>query len=394
MKFLGYKKIISLSASALFLMSVISICKYINAHKNRIPLDSSKPTSNISEKSETSPKNKQKMVGAWVSYLDLNICSRENTEQKFIKTFENILSTAEAHKINTLIVHVRPYSDALYKSDFFPWSHLLTGIQGENPGFDPLEYMVKSCHKKNIKFHAWVNPLRIQANGSPKNLSANNPCHNQPESHLIKTSIGTYYDPFYKETRDLITSGIEEIVKNYDVDAIHFDDYFYPEDYEIPEKEYSSSKKESVNLLISEVNQKIKSINPNVEFGISPPGNIKKCQKIGADPKTWLEKKYVDYICPQLYWSIDCPQMPFEKAANEWKKISENTSQKIYAGLALYKIGTDLDEKTWNSSGTILSQEFKIIKSLNFDGIMLYSINFLNNAICQAEIKNLMQEIK
>ena len=394
MKIFKYKKIMSLAISVLFLMSVVSICKYIDAHKNRVIEDSSKPTIAL-KKDEISEENSKNMVGAWVSYLDLNISSKENTEQKFIENFENILSTAEKYKINTLIVHVRSHSDALYKSDFFPWSHLLTGSQGENPGFDPLEYMVKACHKKNIKFHAWVNPLRIQANNSPKELSKNNPYYKHSNDHIIKTSNGIYYNPSYKETRDLITSGVEEIVKNYEIDAIHFDDYFYPEDKEILEKKDNDlSKKESVNLLISEVHDKIKSIKPDVEFGISPPGNIKKCQEIGADPKTWLDKKYIDYICPQLYWSIDCPNMPFEKAAEAWKKISANTSQKIYAGLALYKIGTDLDEKTWNSSNNILGEEFKIIKKLNFDGIMLYSINFLKSEACKTEVNNLMNEIK
>lgn len=394
MKIFKYKKIMSLAISVLFLMSVVSICKYIDAHKNRVIDDSSKPTIAL-KKDEISEENSKNMVGAWVSYLDLNISSKENTEQKFIENFENILSTAEKYKINTLIVHVRSHSDALYKSDFFPWSHLLTGSQGENPKFDPLEYMVKSCHKKNIKFHAWVNPLRVQANNSPKDLSENNPYYKQPSDRIIKTSNGIYYNPSYKETRDLITSGVEEIVKNYDIDAVHFDDYFYPEDKEILEKKDNNlSKKESINLLISEVHDKIKSIKPNVEFGISPPGNIKKCQEIGADPKTWLDKKYIDYICPQLYWSVDCPNMPFEKAANDWKKISKGSSQKIYAGLALYKIGTDLDEKTWNSSDHILEEEFKIIKKLNFNGVMLYSINFLKSEACRAEVNNLMNEIK
>lgn len=394
MKFFKYKKIMSLAISVLFLMSVVSICKYIDAHKNRVIEDSPKSASAL-KKDEISKENSKNMVGAWVSYLDLNISSKENTEQKFIENFENILSTAEKYKINTLIVHVRSHSDALYKSDFFPWSHLLTGSQGENPKFDPLEYMVKSCHKKNIKFHAWINPLRVQANNSPKDLSENNPYYKQPSDRIIKTSNGIYYNPSYKETRDLITSGVEEIVKNYDIDAIHFDDYFYPEDKEILEKKDNDlSKKESINLLISEVHDKIKSIKPNVEFGISPPGNIKKCQEIGADPKTWLDKKYIDYICPQLYWSVDCPNMPFEKAANDWEKISKGSSQKIYAGLALYKIGTDLDEKTWNSSDHILEEEFKIIKKLNFDGIMLYSINFLKSEACRAEVNNLMNEIK
>ena len=394
MKIFKYKKIISMAISVLFLTSVVSICKYINAHKNKA-IDNSFEHTNSLKKSEITEENSKNMVGAWVSYLYLNICSKENTKQKFIENFENILSTAENYKINTLIVHVRSHSDALYKSDFFPWSHLLTGVQGENPGFDPLEYMVKSCHQKNIKFHAWVNPLRIQANNSPKEMSENNPYYKQSNDHIIKTSNGIYYNPSYKETRDLVASGVEEIVKNYDVDAIHFDDYFYPEDKEILEKKDNDlSKKESVNLLISEVHDKIKSINPNVEFGISPPGNIKKCQEIGADPKTWLNKKYIDYICPQLYWSINCPNMPFEKAANDWKKISANISQKIYAGLALYKIGTELDEKTWNFSDNILEEEFKIIKKLNFDGIMLYSINFLKSEACKAEVNNLMNKIK
>lgn len=394
MRIFKYKKIISMAISVFFLTSIVGICKYINAHKNKA-FDNSFGAVNSSKKFEIAEENTKDMVGAWVSYLDLNICSKENTKQKFIENFENILSTAENYKINTLIVHVRSHSDAIYKSNFFPWSHLLTGMQGENPGFDPLEYMVKSCHQRNIKFHAWVNPLRIQANNSPKELSENNPYYKQPAKHIIKTSNGVYYNPSYKEIRDLISSGIEEIVKNYDIDAIHFDDYFYPEDKAILEKQDNDlSKKESINLLISEVHDKIKSINPKVEFGISPPGNIKKCQEIGADPRTWLDKKYIDYICPQLYWSIDCPSMPFEKAASDWKKISANASQKVYAGLALYKIGTDLDEKTWNCSGNILEEEFKIIKKLNFDGIMLYSINFLKSETCKTEVDNLMNKIK
>lgn len=395
MKIIKCKKIISVITSIIFLITAVSVCKYIDAHKRKISENSSgfqPSTPNDSKTQENLPEN---MVGAWVSYLDLNICSKENTKQKFIENFENILSTAKNNKINTLVVHVRSHGDALYKSNFFPWSHLLTGIQGEDPGFDPLEYMVKSCHEKNIKFHAWVNPLRIQANDSPKNLSENNPYYKQPDIHLIKTSNGIYYNPSYEEIRSLIKSGIEEIVKNYDVDAIHFDDYFYPEDKDVLEKKDSNlSKKESINLLISEIHDVIKAIKPSVEFGISPPGNIKKCQEVGADPETWLNKKYIDYICPQLYWSLECPAMPFEKAANLWKKISTNTSPKIYAGLALYKIGTDLDEKTWNFSNDILSREFKIIKNLNFNGIMLYSINFLNSDTCQAEVKNLIQEIK
>ena len=156
-----------------------------------------------------------------------------------------------------------------------------------------------------------------------------------------------------------------------------------------------SSKKEAINLLIKERYSSIKSTNSNVEFGISPPGNLEKCDVIGADIKTWAENSgYIDYICPQIYWSTDFREMPFESTAKKWKKLFENSKNiKHYCGLALYKAGTTADNGTWKSKNNILADEFKICKNLNFDGIMIYSRNYLKSSDAKNELENLLKSL-
>lgn len=383
--------------SCLFLASIICLCQFIRANKKEPCYCANPPADSLLEPCFNGNSDvDEKMVGVWISYLELKINSSQNTELKFKQKFDKIIQTAKKAHANTLIIHVRSHSDALYRSEFFPWSHLLTGVQGKDPGFDPLEYMVNQCHKNKLKIHAWINPLRIQAKNAPSPLSENNPCHKIKGRHcLVKTSDGLYYNPAYPEVRELIKNGVKEIVSKYDVDGIHFDDYFYPESKNIPSNENNYlSKSQAVNLMVSEVYSSIKNIKPNVQFGISPAGNINKCHEIGADPETWLGNSgYVDYLCPQLYWSLRCPALPFEKAANIWARVPNRSRVKLYAGLAVYKIGTNLDSNTWNGSDNILATEYAIIKNMGYKGIMLYSSSFLDTDKTRSEISNLVKAI-
>ncbi|MBR2579505.1 MAG: family 10 glycosylhydrolase, partial [Clostridia bacterium] len=309
-------------------------------------------------------------------------------------------------------VHVRSHSDALYPSKTFPFSHVLTGKQGETINFDPLKYMVDTAHKNNLKFHAWVNPLRISSVSAPQEICDSNPCKSELfKNKLIKHQGGLIYNPAYPEVRKLVCDGVREIVENYNIDAIHFDDYFYPEPQNMISKDvayqdYTQNsptnstknpedwRKENITLLIKEVHDTIKNINPKVEFGISPPGNTEKCSKTGIDILSWLSKGYTDYLCPQLYWSLEFSEMPFEKAMNNWINLTKGNPVKLYAGLALYKACSDADCGTWRGDKKILAEELDLSHKNNLEGTMLYSYSYFEKLKNTEEIKYLDEKLK
>ena len=221
-------------------------------------------------------------IGAWVTYMDLNISDSGSTESTFKSRFEDVIEKSKKFHVNNLYVHVRPFCDSLYPSKIFPWSHLLTGIQGKDPGFDPLKYMIETSHQNGIKFHAWVNPLRVKLKNMPEELSSENPYYKLGSfKYFLESGGAVCLNPGFEETQNLVLEGIKEIVSNYDVDGIHFDDYFYPEsteikDYAMEENQVSDIiawRKKFITQLIKETHSVVKSANKNIEFGISPLGN-------------------------------------------------------------------------------------------------------------------------
>lgn len=355
---------------------------------------------------KTKPVNEMK--GLWVTYMDLDTSGTDRSYGSFKDKFNKILKNAKKKHFNTLIVQVRPFSDALYKSDYFPFSHIISGKQGKNPEYDPLEYMCKLCHENNINIHAWVNPYRIASNNTPEMLSDDNP-YVKDKSLGFETENGIYYNPALKKVQDLITNGVKEIVSNYDIDGIQFDDYFYPsKDKSLDNSDYkaylkaqennpmslSKWRQSNVNRLIKKTYETIHSIKKNVVFGISPQGNIKNNYEIYADVKTWCSKTgYIDYICPQIYYSLDNPALNYEDALNSWRIILKNKDIKLYVGLAGYKAGTDSDSGTWQDFDDILYKEYKIAKSNKCSGIMLYSYSSLLDKSARKEINNLCKNL-
>ena len=330
----------------------------------------------------------------WVPYIDLNINSDINTEQKFKEKFDNIIQKSKEFNINTIVAHVRSHGDSYYKSEIFPWTHFLTGTQGKDPGFDPLKYMIQKTHENNMKFHAWINPLRVKSSTIPETLSPSNPFYKFDKNYFLYHTDGISFNPAYQEIRDLITKNIIEIIQNYQIDAIHFDDYFYPEIKNLtsPDQAYINNKlnntnnldeitfrKNNISVLIEQIYNQIKTLNSNIEFGISPPGNLTKCEEIGIDLKYWCDKKIVDYLCPQIYWSLDFEAMPFENTAKILRKTINNKQIKLYSGIALYKIHTNLDDNTWLNNNNILVQEINILNKLNYNGFFLYSYKQMCN---------------
>ena len=255
------------------------------------------------------------MRAVWVPYLSLDQSKIGQGQEAFQKAFDEIVSQAKEYGLNTLIVHVRPFGDAMYPSEIYPWSHLLTGTQGGDPGFDPLEYMVRKTHEAGMQFHAWLNPLRIQSKGTPSILAPDHLYTQWKGGQRILTMTtgwwiseeGKYFNPAYPEVRERIIEGIREIVENYPVDAIHFDDYFYPtSDGAFDEKAYQAYTESvgegvpltlpqwriaNINTLVSGVYSAIKSINPQVQFGISPQGNITNDLNMGANVRNLGQSK-------------------------------------------------------------------------------------------------------
>lgn len=359
--------------------------------------------------SNQNKKNNEIMKGLWVTYMELDMSDTDRSYSDFKSKFDTIVSDAIKCGFNALIVQVRPFSDALYYSKYYPHSHILSGTQGKDPEYDALKYMCQKCHESGLKIHAWVNPFRISTNNTPSKLSDDNP-YVKDNSIGVKTNTGIFINPAIKKARELIVNGVKEIVENYDVDGIQFDDYFYPtKDKSFDNEEYNSYlkaqngdamklsrwRKDNVNKLIKETYKAVHSSKDNVMFGISPQGNIKNNDEIYADVKTWCSQKgYIDYICPQLYYSLDNPALAYEDAIDSWYKIKKNKDLVIYSGLAGYKAGTDNDQGTWEDFDDILQKEYKIAINKKYNGIMLYSYNSLKETCAKKEIKNLVKSLE
>lgn len=383
-------------------------------------VSSTQSENNVSQAEITMTTDDKNKIGVWIPYMSLDMSNSEDKSEKaFENKFDDIVNTCKDCGANTLIVQIRAFSDAMYPSQYFPYSHLLTGTQGENPGYDPLEYMVKETHSNGMEFHAWINPYRIQSKSVPQKLADNNMYEvwrndDNPsnDDYVVDYDGGKYYNPAYKEVQDLIINGVSEVVENYDVDAIHFDDYFYPSgaDSSFDEKAYESYlstagdnpmdlttfRKENVNNLIRNIYSTIKSEKSNVEFGISPQGNISNDDKLGADVKTWCSNpNYVDYICPQIYYNFENPVLPFNQAADEWENLVTCKDIDLYFGLALYKAGSPTyDDGTWLHSDDILKKQVEYSSSIGVNDFMLYSYDYLENDQTTTEINNLKEALK
>lgn len=307
----------------------------------------------------------------WIAYYDFE-ATMGKSEEVFTTKIGEMFDNAVSLGMNAVVAHVRPFSDAMYKSKYYPWSRYASGTQGVSPGYDPLEIMVREAHARELEFHAWLNPYRITSSGTDVSVLADtHPAKkwltdDDPSNDRNVLALGNklYYNPSVKAVRKLITNGIKEIVKNYDVDGIHFDDYFYPdmgskyasvfdaEEYEA----YASARRDlgksvktivewrryNVNLLVKYIYSEIKKIDDTVIFGISPGGFIdylSENHRYYVDFETWLSKPgYIDYICPQLYWSFaQSNKYPFDSTLERW--LSYRTADvKMYVGVGAYKV--------------------------------------------------------
>lgn len=406
------KKIVPIIVSVIAMLSVICISSFTREKPPKKQNDINNIAALSSKATADTPESDEEMRGVWVSYMELSMENESSKTQKaFEDKFTEIAQKCCESGFNTLIVQVRPFCDALYKSSYFPWSHILTGTQGENPQYDALQIMCDICKENNLKIHAWINPYRVSSNETPKKLSDNNPYIKNSEIGL-KTDNGIFLDPSNETAQQLVCDGVKEIAENYDVDGIQFDDYFYPtEDESFDKKQYEAYiekygkensmsldnwRMQNVNTLICKVYRTIKSVDSSVEFGISPQGNIGNNDGLYADVKSWCTcKGFADYICPQIYFSLENPALTFEDCLDSWTSLDFDENVKLYVGLGGYKAGNgEYDEKTWLLSDSILADEYDILRNnKSVRGFMLYSYSCLEDDTAKKEINNLINAL-
>ena len=377
-------------------------------------------------------KNYDQVKAVWISYIELSSILKGKTKSDFTECIQNVYDNVQDMGLNTVIVHVRPYGDAIYPSAYFPWSAYAKAF-GEAPDYDPLAIMVEEAHRRSLSFHAWINPYRAQTEEEAGKMSGDFPFSkwyhgSEKGKYVVNCSGRWYYNPGVEAVRQLIISGIKELVQYYEVDGIHMDDYFYPttdpafdaEQYQ----EYQQGggtlaleawRRENVNALLRDAYLAIKRINDGVRFGVSPQANISNNFKTQyADVIQWCSLSgYLDYICPQIYYSFKSETTDFEEALAQWIQIAVQPSVQLYIGVAPYKIGTedkwactgasggqctapnDCGKNGWkpDSSGksSILAQEYEKVRAAErCSGIVFYSYNslFVPASEVQAQVES------
>lgn len=312
----------------------------------------------------------------WFSYGDLEQFSYKS-QKDFEKDFSQAIENIKKYHMNTVIVQVRAFSDALYDSKLFPVSKVIT--HQESLSFDPLQSMIDIAHQNDMSIEAWVNPYRISLNRESFEQFLNESPHHQWLEDASQTiGYATYQyilNPASQSVRDYIVDGVREIVENYDVDGIHFDDYFYVAGTH--DGTTQNQRMDYVNMLIQDVYQTIKSIDDHVVFGISPQGNYENCISDGADIDTWLsEEGYIDYLMPQIYWSDqygEGNEAMFTKRCQQFADIPRHQSVILYAGLALYRAGNGEDEDYgWQNRTDNISSQVQILYEHGYKGFSLF----------------------
>ena len=366
----------------------------------------------------TAKENEYRAI--WLSYLELSFAGK--TEEQFQKDIDARFDNIKNAGLNTVILHVRANCDAIYPSDIFPFSAVAFG--GETPSFDPLKYMVASAKEKGLRVEAWINPYRVS--GSNKDITAldeKSPARIWLEdgdaandNNVLFWGDGIYLNPASAEVRSLIRNGILELLENYNIDGIQFDDYFYPTaDPDFDEGSYNEYKasggvsmsleewrRTNVSLLLSECYKAIHKYEGKT-FGISPAAAVstdktdKNYAEYFADIYAWMENEgYIDYIAPQLYFGFDYPDesFRFERLLEQWRKAERSETVKLYIGLDAYKIGLeDSGSREWIESEGILSRQISSLRKKGADGYIIYSYSglFSENTKNKQELENIKE---
>jgi uncharacterized lipoprotein YddW (UPF0748 family) len=356
---------------------------------------------------DSSAQTKPEFRGVWVATVD-NIDwptkGNYNSDSQKVE-FIRLLDMHQRNGLNAMVVQVRPATDAFYPSQYEPWSEFLTGKQGQPPVpyYDPLAFMVEETHKRGMEFHAWMNPYRAEFNIGRSTIAPTHITRIHPEWFL---SYGDkrYFDPGNKEVQQYVTNVVKDVVSRYAIDAIHFDDYFYP--YRINGKEFPDNAKyleygkgmskdnwrrSNVDSIIFMLSTAIKKVNSRCQFGVSPfgvwrnqdrdPVNGSKTNgaqsnydDLYADILLWLRNGWIDYVAPQLYWEFGHKIAPYQVLLDWWS--THTYGRNLYIGLAIYRANSNA---AWKDNTQLTRQIEALRNTPNVQGMIFFSSKSFNN---------------
>ncbi|WIM93640.1 family 10 glycosylhydrolase [Actinoplanes oblitus] len=352
----------------------------------------------------------RELRGMWLTTVyNLDFPSRPGLSQAQVEAeYLRWLDVAVAQHHNAIFVHVRPSGDAFWPSDYAPWSNWLTGrFDGRSPGWDPMAFMVSEAHARGLEFHAWFNPYRgtqpAPGGGSGTDaakLAPNHPLRKHPEWRIAYPTGKNgrfYFDPGIPEARRFVEDSMLEAVRKYDVDGVHFDDFFYPypeEGQDFPDaasyRKYGAGqskadwRRANVNTLVREMHERLQQLKPWVKFGISPFGiwrnrssdprgsassGLESYDAIYADTRTWVLSGWLDYIVPQLYWTIGFDKADYTTMVKWWTTLMKGSKVQLYIGMADYRVGEKGD---W-SDPAMLDREMRLNRQYGAQGEIHFS---------------------
>jgi uncharacterized lipoprotein YddW (UPF0748 family) len=358
---------------------------------------------------------KHEMRAVWIATVaNIDWPSQRNLSAKQQKKeMIQMLDSFASMNMNTVVFQIRPTADAFYASTLEPWSHWLTGRQGIRPDsfYDPLQFVIDEAHKRFIDVHVWLNPYRV-TNSDNLDILSKNHLFYKNRNLFVKYGDKYYFDPGLDETREFLNRVVEDIVQRYDIDAIHFDDYFYP--YRVKDEEFPDDKsfklyprgfapnqkddwrRNNVNMIIAELQQTIKSTKSWVEFGVSPFGvwrnnsvdsrgsatqaGVQNYDDLYADILKWLQEGTIDYVAPQLYWEIGKKVADYSVLAKWWNENSYGKN--LYIGLYASQLGNKHAAEAWRK-GNELARQLQHNKLYNqIDGAVYFSAKgFMKNLL-------------
>ncbi|MFI1174447.1 glycoside hydrolase family 10 protein [Streptomyces melanogenes] len=286
------------------------------------------------------------------------------------------LDRAEARRLNVVALQVRPTADALWPSPYEPWSQYLSGTQGRDPGWDPLGTAVREAHRRRLELHAWFNPYRVANHTDPSRLVPSHPARVHPD-WVVAYGGKLYYNPGLPEVRRFVQDAMLDAVARYDVDAVHWDDYFYP--YPVAGQTFNDDeayarygggfpdraawRRDNIDRLVRETAARIKQIRRRVKFGISPfavwrnaatdplgsptTAGVQTYDDLYADTRKWVREHWIDYICPQVYWNIGFQAADYAKLVPWWDAVARGSGTQLIIGEALYKAGNPAQPPAW-----------------------------------------------
>lgn len=328
--------------------------------------------------------HRSEMRGMWVA----SITNRDWPSKPGLSAQEQraeliaLLDTAVRRRLNTVILQIRPAADALWPSPYEPWSEYLTGTQGRDPGWDPLGTAVTEAHRRGLALHAWFNPYRVAPHTDLLRLVPTHPARLNPD-WVVTYGGMLYYNPGLPEVRRYVQDAMLDAVARYDIDAVHWDDYFYP--YPVAGQVFDDDaayaqhgagfpdraawRRDNTDRLVRETSVRLAKLKPHVRFGISPFGvwrnvasdplgsdttaGVQTYDDLHADTRTWVRRGWIDHVVPQLYWNIGFPAADYATLARWWARTVRGTGVDLYLGEALYKVGDPAQPAAWQEPGEL-----------------------------------------